>query len=91
MTRQEANRMILKRLKGSDLDNKYHITLALKEMVEMMPDIRMGQMLTNWVVPDYRSSNPSDTTKDILGTLFPGNPDPFYEESTETLARLMKD
>lgn len=56
----------------------------------MYPQQRAGQIICNYICGDYRDVEPMNPTKVILEELFPGNPDPFFEESYETLNRLKK-
>lgn len=88
MTRQEANRKILSILKA-----KYHNILKehfseIESWIEKFPDGRFGQIICNWICPDYRDDDSSIETSIIMEVLFPGDPDPFFEESTVTLKRL---
>lgn len=88
MTRQEANRKILSVLKAKYytlLKNHFNI---IDEWIEKFPDGRFSQIICNWVCPDYRDDNPSLTSSVIMETLFPGDLDPFFEESEVTLKRL---
>ena len=41
------------------------------------------------MMPDYRDSNPYKETMMMRNFFFPGNPDPFFEESEVTLKRLI--
>ncbi len=75
MTRQEANKEIYKLISSMF---KYFD----EELLEI-PHQRFGQILCNYVYPDYR-----DVKYPIMKYLFPGNPDPFFEESEVTLKRL---
>lgn len=51
------------------------------------PEQRFGQIMCNYICPDYRDGNISDTTKEIMNKLFPNDPDPFYEEPWITFKR----
>ena len=88
MTRQEANRKILSILKTryrSDFKDHFN---TLEEWIEKFPDGRFGQIICNWIIPDYRTNLTEETVK-ILNILFPDRPyDPFFEESVITLKRL---
>lgn len=68
--------------------NFAHLTTKISGWIERFPDGRFGQIICNYICPDYRDKNPSNQTLEILNTLFPNNPDPFYEESYVTLERL---
>lgn len=85
--RQKANLEIADILKGSDLDVRYGIACEFRQLAERFPDQRAGQIITNYIVPEYRTE-PTNKSRDILNELFPGNPDPFFEESVETLNRI---
>ena len=85
--RQKANLAIADILKGSDLDIRYGIACGFRQLAERFPRQRAGQIITNYIIPEYRTE-PSNKSRDILNQLFPGNPDPFYEESVETLERI---
>lgn len=64
------------------------IARDFRMMAEKMPQQRAGQLICNYICGDYRDVEPAYPTKHILEVLFPGNPDPFFEESYETLKRL---
>lgn len=85
--RQKANLAIADMLEGTVLNAKYGISAELRRLAEEFPQQRCGQLITNYIVPEYRFE-PSNKSRDILNQLFPGNPDPFYEESVETLERI---
>ena len=96
MTRQEANLEIIKFPIIQELSNKtksmyiddWNFMSVLKQVINDYPDQRFGQLVCNYICPDYRNPEVYDETKLIMNTLFPGNPDPFFEESTVTLKRL---
>lgn len=52
------------------------------------PEQRFGQIICNYICPDYRNYEVSEETKYIISNLFPDNPDPFFEEPWETFKRL---
>ena len=85
--RQQANLEIADILKGSDLDIRYGIACEFRQLAERFPDQRAGQIITNYIVPEYRTE-PTNKSRDILNKLFPGDPDPFFEESVVTLNRI---
>lgn len=64
------------------------IARDFRMMAEKMPQQRAGQIICNYICGDYRDSEPAYPTVHIMEVLFPGNPDPFFEESYETLNRL---
>jgi hypothetical protein len=88
--RQRANLEIAELLKKTDIGAKYNVGAELELLAEQYPSQRVGQIITNYICPDYRNS-PSVRTKEILESLFPGNPDPFFEESVTTLARIKQE
>ena len=86
MTRQEANYKILESLK-LDSPEYNHLYDDIKKLISQFQHQRFGQIICNYVCPDYRF-NPSEVTKDIMNKWFDIDFDPFFEESTETLNRL---
>lgn len=61
----------------------------LFELIEAYPEQRFGQIICNYICPDYRSERPSSITEHWLKTnIFPNNMDFFYEEPWETFERL---
>lgn len=88
MTRQEANRKILSILKAKYYNVFKEHFEDISEWIEKFPDGRFGQIICNWICPDYRDGDPSWDTIIIMELIFPDNPDPFFEESVETLKRL---
>lgn len=89
MTRQEANYKILDILKAR-YPHYSIIYPGIKVFIDKFVDQRFAQIVCNYVCPDYRDSFPSMYTDSIMAEWFPGNTDPFYEESVETLKRLTK-
>lgn len=61
------------------------------DLANRYPDQRAGQIICNYICGDYRDPERLNPTKVILEALFPGNPDPFFEESYITLKRLTND
>lgn len=86
--RQDFNRDILTRLKNKYGDQYKHLWQPITQCIEGMPQQRFGQIICNYILPDYRCSFPSDITKDFMTRVFPINQDPFYEESYATLKRI---
>ena len=85
--RQEFNKMILVSIaKDSFVESHYS---DFERFIEQYPDQRFAQIVCNYICPSYRDQEPDPTEKDFMARLFPGNSDPFYEESIETLNRLM--
>lgn len=86
--RQTYNREMVEMLGKTDFPTKYpdHFKV-LKSMVEQYPDQRMGQIFANYICPDFQNSEVSVGTQDILNKLFPGQSDPFFEESFTTHRR----
>ncbi len=61
----------------------------IKELISKYPEQRFGQIICNYICPDYRSDPPSHNTEIWLRTdIFPDNMDFFYEEPWETFTRL---
>lgn len=83
MKRQEYNNKILYLI---DIDEE--LREYLKDCIKAFPQQRFGQIICNYVCADYRSSEVSEHTKNLMNMLFPGNPDPFFEESETTFNRL---
>lgn len=88
MTRKEANLKIAEILKGMAISRRNELAHGLKTLALTYPDQRAGQLITNYITHDYRNDVVSDFTKEILEKLFPGIPDPFFEESVVTLKRI---
>lgn len=88
LKRQESNIALAGILTGTELETKYGLGTELSKLAERYPQQRAGQIITNYICADYRDEHPSEKTVEILGALFPGNPDPFFEESVETLKRI---
>lgn len=89
MSRQEYNQKILD-LIGDDIKTKFASIIYeyLKNLIEEYPDQRFGQLVCNYVCPDYRSGNISNDTLEFLDAFFDIRFDPFFEESSETYERL---
>lgn len=100
MTRQEANLKIanilnsIPKIRDIQFWDSYNSVSLFPEIFKIFankyPQQRAGQIICNYICPDYRNKEVSTITKIIMETLFPGNPDPFFEESEATLERLMK-
>lgn len=100
MTRQEANLKIANVLKSipkiRDIQfwDSYNSVSLFPEIFKIFtnkyPQQRAGQIICNYICSDYREKEVSAKTKLIMQTLFPDNPDPFFEESEVTLKRLSK-
>ena len=88
MNRQEYNLKIAELFENSNNKLIKGIAPEFKGLVEEYPYQRAGQIITNYIIPDYRNSSIDSFTRDILELLFPGNPDPFFEESEKTFKRL---
>lgn len=97
LSRKEANLKIAEIIKGLHIDNLQFelingsVTLLsnlFKILTEEYPHQRAGQIFCNYICPDYRDKEVSVKTKLIMQTLFPKDPDPFFEESVVTLERL---
>lgn len=89
--RKQANLEISKILGALDIGKKYpEIIDAFEWLMQNHPQQRASQIFCNYICGDYRDEKVSDETKEIMEALFPGNPDPFYEEPDVTLRRLRK-
>ena len=85
--RQEANYKILDILKQK-YPQYFPIYTGINTLIKSFADQRFAQLVCNYVCPDYRDNRPSMFTSLIMYNWFPGDSDPFYEESVETLKRL---
>lgn len=83
--RQEANLKIADILKGTAW---HQLAIQLEALAKEFPQQRAGQIICNYICPDYRESISSVATQALMGFLFPGDPDPFFEESVVTLERV---
>ena len=83
--RQEANLELAEILKDT---NWNQLGVQLESLAKEFPQQRAGQIICNYICPDYRDSVISVETKDIMDFLFPDDPDPFFEESVVTLKRV---
>lgn len=86
LTRQEANNEILG-LVAEDPFLKTRLEM-LTEYIRLCPSQRFAQILCNYICSTYRDYSPDPEEVACLERLFPGNPDPFFEESVVTLQRL---
>ena len=86
--RQEFNFEIAEWLREHDFLVVRAIAGKFEDLAKQYPQQRAGQIICNYICPDYRDESPNIVTKQITEGLFPGNPDPFFEESYETLKRL---
>lgn len=84
--RQEANLKIADILKGT----RWHqLAIQLEALSKEFPQQRTGQIVCNYICPDYRDQITSVETQATMNFLFPENPDPFFEESVITLKRII--
>jgi hypothetical protein len=60
----------------------------LKEKITDYPNQRFGQIICNYICSDYYNKDAPSETLEFVQTIFPNNPDPFYEESYTTLKRI---
>lgn len=88
MTRHEANNKILDLIQDNVVVSK--VIADIQEHIDEYPQQRFGQIICNYIFPDYRDSDPSVETKAFMNAIFPNDPDPFYEESVETYNRLKR-
>lgn len=87
LKRQEYNFKILEKIEADWMTSELfdHIT----ELIYTYPDQRWGQLITNYVTPDYRSNNVSKLTIEIF-KYFEWDYDPFHEESKKTYNQLIE-
>lgn len=85
MTRKDWNKKIVEYL-GTFKNN----LLNIDKLIELYPDQRFGQLVCNYICPDYRSEYKSLLTIMIMKELFDIDFDPFFEESKNTFDRLTK-
>lgn len=85
--RQESNLTIADLLKDTSL-NVDGLIDRFAGYAKVYPQQRAGQIICNYIADDYRSAKPSEFSKNLISTLFPGDPDPFFEESVDTLERI---
>jgi hypothetical protein len=60
----------------------------IEEAIDKYPQQRFGQIICNYICSDYRDNQVSLFTTEFFNTIFPNDPDPFFEESKETFKRL---
>lgn len=85
MNRQKWNHKVL-----ALISNKYVIrNNNIRKLIDSYPQQRFGQIICNYICPDYRDTKPSYITELWLRTdIFPKDIDFFYEEPWETFKRL---
>ena len=88
--RLKYNLEIAQLLKGTHFEDVIQLVTIFEHFAKRFPQQRAGQIITNYICYDYRECNCSELTKEILEYIFPGNSDPFFEESKVTLERLKK-
>ena len=76
MERQEINRKILEIIKKRQIILDLDIIKQVEKFIEKYPDQRFGQIISNYFSTSFDK-------------IFPGNKDPFYEESITTLNRIL--
>lgn len=86
MNRQIINFQIYELIKDNSVI--FSKTPEILQCINDFPHQRFGQIICNYICPDYRSAEISSETLALMTALFPNNPDPFYEESIVTLKRL---
>lgn len=90
-SRQDCNIRIAAILANHENELVSGIARDFLELANRFPQQRASQLICNYICADYRDFEPMNPTKVILEALFPGNPDPFFEESYVTLKRLTDD
>lgn len=89
MTRKEYNHKILNFLRTEYPEND-EIYDKIDYWIDSYPDQRFGQIICNYICPDYRSTRISEYTTILWDKWFGTCKfDPFYEESCETYNRLI--
>jgi hypothetical protein len=87
--RQQYNKEIFELIKDNIVIS--NVKDALKEYIDTYEQQRFGQIICNYICPDYRDSEPSIESKAIMDALFHNvKYDPFYEESFETYNRFKR-
>lgn len=84
--RQYYNRAIVSWIRNNYPEND-EIFDDIEHYINKHPNQRFGQIICNYICPDYRS-NTSVYTKLLMDKWFLKNSDPFFEESKETYNRL---
>ena len=71
------------------IEQKYPGTVdKISECIETYKQQRFGQIVCNYIAPDYRWS-PCRQSQDVMHVLFHElDMDPFFEESEDTMKRL---
>jgi formiminotetrahydrofolate cyclodeaminase len=88
--RQQYNNKIFDLIKDNIVISNVKDTL--KELIDTYDQQRFGQIICNYICPDYRDSEQSIESKAIMDALFNNvKCDPFYEESFETYNRFKRD
>lgn len=94
MSRQDYNKSILSWLENNNdpvLANEPKLAPYIERMIKAYPDQRFGQLIANYICPDYRDGVPTAFTRSVLRAWFSGyEGDIFFEESKNTLERLNK-
>lgn len=95
MNRKEFNIEILKHLEGKKffeqfVPNEIAVDMyeTLDESIQDYPDQRFGQLMCNYIYPEYRQRTESPLNM-IMDMLFYNIQDPFFEESESTFNRLV--
>lgn len=63
---------------------------TIYQFIYQHPDQRMGQIICNYIYPEYRKMDSTVPCREFLAKYFPIKGDPFYEEPDITLARWEK-
>lgn len=94
MSRQDYNKSILSWIEDNNdpvLAAEPKLAPYIEQMIDAYPDQRFGQIIANYICPDYRDGVPTKFTRDVLKAWFSGyEGDIFHEESKNTLERLNK-
>jgi hypothetical protein len=87
MKRQNYNYKILETIQNKLPEFEAYYD-EIENYIEKCPQQRFGQILCNYICWDYRDKQCDWEHRKLLNTIFPNNPDPFFEESSETYLRL---
>jgi hypothetical protein len=82
--RQEANFKIAEIIKSTEPK----LGTVFLELAKKHPLQRAGQIVCNYIFPDYRDADRTPYVESMMKKFFDIDFDPFYEESDETLKRL---
>ena len=82
------NRQILKLLDSDNTISSYLKFWTILYYIEKYPFQRFGQIICNYIYPNYRNENKDEITTQFINRYFNISSDPFYEESEVTYNRI---